>query len=134
MMKLLKTVFVFSFVLVLCSAFTNSEKGKKQIYIFGVAASFMDSVVYITDIQTLDSVKFDEGFLANRSAYSYQLKNYIEQNENLPDRTCAVYYSSDKKKIYKEYSKLKNKYQKNKISIKPLTSGNFKFERVTQNK
>ena len=129
-MKSLKTIFTFALVLLLCSAFTGRKSAEKPLYIFGVSASFLDSVVYITDIQVLDSIKLESGFLPYRNAYSYQLKNYIEQNQQLTDRTCAVYYSLNKKKLSKELSKMRSKYQKNKIKVKPLDSGAFRFKRA----
>ena len=129
-MKSLKTIFTFALVLLLCSAFTGRKSAEKPLYIFGVSASFLDSVVYITDIQVLDSIKLESGFLPYRNAYSYQLKNYIEQNRQLTDRTCAVYYSLNKKKLSKELSKLRSKYQKNKIEVKPLDTAAFRFKRA----
>lgn len=130
-MKSLKTIFTFALVLLLCSAFTGRKVVEKPVYLFGVSASFLDSVVYITEIQVLDSIKLESGFLPYRSAYSYQLKNYFEQNQQLTDRTCAVYYSLNKKKLYKELSKLKSKYQKNKITVKPLDAPAFRFKKAT---
>ena len=48
-----------------------------------------DSVVYFTDIQILDSAKVSkEGFLAHRELYSYQLKNFLEDNQLQQNSTC----------------------------------------------
>lgn len=130
-MKLLKSVFTILLILFVCSAFTGKKEGHKQIYIFGVTASFLDSVVYVTEIQTLDSIKLDAGFLPYRSAYSYQLKNYIENKLHTTDRTCAVYYSLNKKKLNKQLTKLKSKYLKNKVTVKPLDTAEFRFKKAS---
>ena len=52
--------------------------GKKtRVYVYGFAASFNDSIVYFTDIQTLDSatIASKSGFLYGRDNYSYQLRD-----------------------------------------------------------
>lgn len=128
-MKSIKTAFVLLLVLTLCSAFSKKD-ASKPVYMYSVSASFLDTVVYITDIQLVDSVKLEKGLLPNWSAYSYQLKNYLEQVERLPNRTCAVYFSEDKKKLEKEALKLKNKYLKNKIMIKSVNPEQFKFRKA----
>ena len=47
----------------------------KQVYAFGISASFTDTVVYFTDIQILDSAKVSKKVsLTHRELYSYQLK------------------------------------------------------------
>ena len=62
----------------LFSAFTMKGK-EKPVYMFGVGASFKDSVVYFTEVQVVDSVQLDhDGFLPHRESYAYQMKNYLE--------------------------------------------------------
>ena len=76
-MKSIKILCSLLLVLTVCSAF--SLKGSKSVYIVGVSASFTDSLVYFTEIQLLDSVSLDKNkMLPERSQYSYQLKNYLE--------------------------------------------------------
>ncbi len=78
---------------------------------FGVSASFNDSVVYITDIQLLDSAWVDEktGFLLMRNEYSNQLRSFFTAKGQL-NRTCLVVFSEDRKKIQKKYEKMKKRY------------------------
>lgn len=134
------TKFVFA-VLLLMSMFTANvvtAKGKitPDVYLFGFSASFQDSVVYITEIQKLDSAWIDSKtkFLLSRENYSHQLKNYLNNKHNLPHRTCIVMFDTKKKDIEKKYSKLKNKYlstkNENKFDIKVLDSDMFKFEYI----
>ena len=90
------------------------------MYIFGFSASFTDSVVYITDIQQLDSAyietKYD--FLMDRAVYSDQLQTYLEAVKQMPNSTCAVFFHTKKSKLIEEYDKM----------LKELTDGSFKFQ------
>ena len=80
---------------------------------FGVGASFKDSVVYFTEVQLVDSVVLDKnGFLPSRVQYSYQLKNFLEYQKGKLDYTCAVYFSEHKAKLEKEFSKVRKQYEK----------------------
>ncbi len=105
--------------------------GKKQmVYVFGVSASFTDTLVYFTPIQELDSVALKDTFLPAWDMYSYQLKNYLEQRKGLTDRTCMVYYSDNKKKLLKQAAKIRSKYLKKKsISLKEIDPAEFVFLR-----
>ena len=99
-MKYVKILFAVALVFTLCSAFSLKKGGHKPVYAFGVSASFTDTVIYYTEIQMLDSVALDKnGFLPHRELYSYQLKNYLEFDKGLPNRTCMIYFSENKKKL-----------------------------------
>ena len=76
----------------------------------------------------LDSVALDKnGFLLHRELYSYQLKNYLEFDKGLPNRTCMIYFSENKKKLGKEMPRLWGNSKKNKTvavgKIDPQISG-----------
>ena len=91
-MKSIKILCSLLLVLMVCSAFSLKGSKGKSVYIVGVSASFTDSLVYFTEIQLLDSVRLDKNkMLPERSQYSYQLKNYLENEEGLTNRTCFVY-------------------------------------------
>lgn len=131
-MKYLRAIVVLAAAFVLCSAFTlKKDKDKvKPVYAFGVAASFSDTVVYYTPVQLLDSAALDEhGFLPQRDAYSYQLKNYVEYTLNRPNYTCSIYFSENKNKLEKEAAKVKNGYQKGKQTLQVVGPDAFKFEK-----
>ena len=95
----------------------------------GISASFTDTVVYFTDIQILDSAKVSkEGFLAHRELYSYQLKNYLEDNQLQQNSTCMIYFSENRKKLEKEATKILNKYKKNnRMTVSRIDSDKFRF-------
>lgn len=91
-----------------------------HVYMFGFSASFTDSLVYLTDIQDIPNAWLDKKtkFLKERDNYSYQLKNYLTEQDH-PNRVCVTFFATNKKKIEKKYQKLKKKYantekQKNK--------------------
>ncbi|MBR2359033.1 MAG: hypothetical protein IKJ42_09735 [Bacteroidaceae bacterium] len=132
--------FAKSLMLLGCAVFfcisTLYAKGDKPaetqtVYIFGIAASFGDTIVYITDIQEIQGTALvNKGFLEGRNMYSYQLKSYLENGANLPNRTCTVFFSEKKSKLEKTYAKLKQKYQSDKsISCRMLDAQAFSFEK-----
>lgn len=128
-MKYVKILFAIALVFTMCSAFSLKKDHSKPVYAFGISASFTDTVVYFTDIQILDSAKVSkEGFLSHRELYSYQLKNYLEDNQLQQNSTCMIYFSENKKKLEKEATKILNKYKKNnRMTVSRIDSGKFHF-------
>ena len=128
-MKYVKILFAIALVFTMCSASSLKKDHPKPVYAFGVSASFTDTVVYFTDIQILDSVKVSkEGFLAHRELYSYQLKNYLEDNRLQQNSTCMIYFSENKKKLEKEATKILNKYKKNdRMKVLRVDLDKFRF-------
>ena len=128
-MKYVKILFAIALVFTMCSAFSLKKGSHKPVYAFGISASFTDTVVYYTDIQLLDSVHLDKGgFLPHRELYSYQLKNFLEFEMNLPNRTCMIYFSENRKKLEKEATKILSKYKRsNRIIVTRVDSEKFRF-------
>lgn len=126
-MKYVNILLISVATILCCSAFTM--KKEKPVYVFGMAASFNDSIIYYTDIQLMDGVILDkEGFLPQRNEYAYQLKNYIEYNLNKPNYTCMIYFSDNKAKLEKETVKVKGKYKKNSgMKLEAIEAPAFKF-------
>lgn len=129
-MKLFKILVPIALAFIVLSAFSlKKDKKEKVVYAYGVSASFTDTVVYFTNIQVLDSVKLGKnGFLPQKTQYSYQLKNYLEYKKRETNRTCMVYFSGNLKKLEKERNKLLAKYKKNKaVRLEQLTPEEFVF-------
>ena len=128
-MKYVKILFAIALVFTMCSAFSLKKDHSKPVYAFGISASFTDTVVYFTDIQIIDSAKVSkEGFLAHRELYSYQLKNYLEDNRLQQNSTCMIYFSENRKKLEKEATKILNKYKKNyRMTVSRIDSDKFHF-------
>ena len=130
-MKNIKILGALLLVFIMCSAFSMKKKDDKQVYIAGVSASFKDSLVYFTDIQLVDSVILDKNkMLPQRQQYSYQLKTYLESKLGQSNRTCFIYFDSNKTKLEKSIKEMKDKYQKSGKSIIRQVDSEFKFTKA----
>ena len=130
-MKNIKILGALLLVFIMCSAFSMKKKDDQQVYIAGVSASFKDSLVYFTDIQLVDSVILDKNkMLPQRQQYSYQLKTYLESKLGQSNRTCFIYFDSNKTKLEKSIKKMKDKYQKSGKSIIRQVDSEFKFTKA----
>ena len=106
-----------------------------KVYMFGFAASFNDSIVHFTDIQQVDSawVETKSQFLLLRENYSYQLRDYLAEQQNMAHRTCMVTFNTNRAKLEKEYQKMKRLYTekaKGAYDVRYLTSSDFLFRAV----
>ena len=99
-----------------CLSCQNAEAKIKQkpVYIFGFAASFTDSVSYITDVQYLDSSFVDSKtkFLIGRNMYSVQLQQYLQKNEGCKQPVTAIYFGDKKEKLQKKQLSVRHRYEK----------------------
>lgn len=131
----------YTLLAVILTAFAGFKAQAKIVvapkaYMYGFVANFTDSVVYFTDIQTLDSVWYEQKteFVVRRSDYANQLRSYFADDLKMPNRTCIVVFGLTRKDIEKKYLKLKKKYTvKNagKYDVKYLNENDFKFTPVT---
>ena len=106
-----------------------------KAYMFGFVANFTDSVVYFTDIQTVDSVWYDKKtkFLLGRSGYSNQLRTYFTDKMNKPHSTCIVIFSLTRKDAEKKFVKLRKKYigkNAGSYEIRNLNENEFRFKPI----
>lgn len=131
----LRQLLIVTALLVGC-VINGNAKGYRpaKIYMFGFAASFNDSTVYLTDIQTVNAylVNNRTKFLANREDYSYQLRNYLQSNGLEAYPTCITMFAENEKDATKKYLKLKERYEKSKkkYSIKSLKDSQFNYTPV----
>jgi hypothetical protein len=135
-MKIIANIRLLLFAVLILATQSLCAQKKGSIYAFGVAGAFIDSIVYITDVQKIDSVELapKTNFLANRSMYSGQLKDYIEKKLNLPFRTCAIFYDLKQKNVERMFTKIKKDYLKDKSSyVKFLGTDVFTFKAVKTN-
>lgn len=112
----------------------NPQKDKNTpVYMYGCAASFLDSTVYFTELQPVDSAVLakNSGFLVGRQLYSEQLQNHLQLLEGAEQVTCAVYFSKKEAKLKKKYQKMLKDYQAEKhLIVKVLQKSDFAFEKV----
>lgn len=135
-MKILKYI-LFSLLLVVAIPSDMQAKRKKtpQMYMCGFSASFKDSIIYMTDVQEVQNVWYDTKtkFLVERQQYSYQLRDFLTHNKQLPNRVCAVLFAPTRKEAEKKFTKLRKEYTikaKGKYDVRYLTTDDFKFEPV----
>lgn len=131
-MRYLKIICFVAAACVVLPAISKKPKEKKYgVYVAGVSASFTDSLVYITPIQLVDSASVDgKGFLKGRSQYSLQLKDYLEQQKGMQNRTCITFFNTKRNKLQKELNKLKAKYQKGHTLVLKEVDAGFTFRKA----
>ena len=88
-MKTIRLIMMAAMMLLTTTTASAKKVITPKVYMYGFAASFNDSIVHFTDIQTLDSVWIDSktGFLLGRENYSFQLRDYLG-SQQMPQRTC----------------------------------------------
>ena len=135
-MRYLKYIVLTLLVCVAMGAEAKTVKAR-HMYVFGFAASFKDSVVYMTEIQDVQGALYDTKtkFLLGRDSYSDQLKAFFKEKMQLSDRVCMVMFSTSKKKAEKKYMKLRKKYTGDKkrpstYEVRYVTTQDFQFEPV----
>jgi len=108
-----------------------------HMYVFGFAASFKDSVVYMTGIQDVQKAWYDTKtkFLLGRDNYAAQLKEHFATKMQQRDRVCVVVFAKTMKKAEKKYLKLRKKYigdakHPSTYEVRYITTQDFKFETV----
>lgn len=110
-MRIIKCLIATAMLLGVVIQVSAKDKEVSKVYMFGFAASFNDSTIYITDIQEIKGAYVAERtkFLVNRDEYSYQLRNYLQgQGNAFP--TCITSYAYDRKAIEKKFAKIKKRY------------------------
>jgi hypothetical protein len=135
-MKILKYI-LFSLLLAVAIPTEMQAKRMKvpKMYMFGFSASFQDSIVYMTDVQEVEGVWYDTKtkFLMGRQHYSYQLKDFLANNMQQPNRVCVVMYALTRKEAEKKFIKLRKEYTikaKGKYDVRYLTTADFHFQPV----
>lgn len=89
----------------------DRENKAATVYIFGFAQSMTDSVVYFTDIQSINNIWIDgkTKFLLGRQEYSNQMRDYLlEQGKQ--NFSCVTLFATSRKKLEKKYQRLKQRY------------------------
>lgn len=140
--KLKKIVFIL-FVFVGLGAATTISARKVTIpkmYIYGMAASFNDSIVYFTNVQELNNVWVEKGHkeLDVRHLYSQQLRNYL-MTQGQTNRTCIVVAHKNRSKLEKKFLKMKKLYTqskdgKNHFDVRYLNDQDFLFTTIDMSK
>ena len=125
-----RTLLIF-FLAVFAAVSAVQAKGKeeKTVYIFGASFSFSDSVVYFTEIMPVEGAKLDAKtkFLLHRQYYAYELKDYMNFQENMPGRTSVIYFSEKRSKLEKQEAKIKKRLVEKEGKTVRYLGDKFKF-------
>ena len=123
----------------ICTTANAKKKPIPKMYIYGMSASFNDTIVYFTNIQEIDSAWIDtkNNFLQGREQYAWQLREHLTTQKQMPHRTCIVIANKNRKKLEKQYIKMKRLYTHNKkgqkslhYDIRYLEDQDFQFKTV----
>ena len=135
-MKILKYI-LFSLLLAVAMPTEMQAKRMKtpKMYMFGFSASFQDSIIYMTDVQEVVGAWYDTKtkFLMGRQHYSYQLKDFLANNKQQPNRVCVVMFALTRKEAEKKFIKMRKEYTikaKGKYDVRYLTTADFHFQPV----
>ena len=130
-----KTLFIFLLLLAPMMIFARGKKETKKVkevepvtvYIWGASMSFSDSIVYFTEIQKLDAVVMENGFLPYRQYYAYELKDHMNFEENMPGRISMIYFDEKLKKLEKKEQKIKKHLMEKEGKTVRYLGDKFKF-------
>ncbi|MCF0195352.1 MAG: hypothetical protein HUK00_09295 [Bacteroidaceae bacterium] len=123
---------LFILLALVCSLSANAKKDEiVKVYLFGVATTFNDSIVIMTDINSIDSAYVKNGTLPERVIYSYQLEDYLETICKKPGATVAVIWGTDRKSVEKDFLKVRKRFLQDKTTkLEALPEEKFRFRRV----
>ena len=135
-MKIFKYILL---ALLLTGALPQEMEAKRikvpKMFMFGFSASFQDSIIYMTDVQEVEGAWYEtkSKFLLGRQHYSYQLKDFLANTRQQPNRVCVVMFALTRKEAEKKFIKLRKEYTvkaKGKYDVRYLTTTDFKFQPV----
>lgn len=89
---------------------------QKPVYMIGVSFSLVDSMVFITDMQLVDSITIEKKtkFLVDRQLYSFQFQRYLEGAYKGGPYVPSVFFSPSRKKMERKYLSLHKRYVQSK--------------------
>lgn len=129
-MKSLKSILLTLVLFSVCASSFGKSK-ERTMYIFGVATSLTDSIVYVTETQKFEEIELtDVEFSKTLSRYSVQLQNYVSVMMSTKFQTGVVYFSRKKKTVDKDKNRVVNKFIKKNQMLKvdiPKDEFEFKF-------
>lgn len=104
----------------------------QRVYLYGLSTSFNDSLVYVTEIQAVDSAYIQrKKFLGGAKEYVEQMHQYF--NGNVPERrTNTVFHYLTREKAEKAFLKLRKQYEKNGMEFLQIPNHEFMFTAVKE--
>ena len=136
-MKKIKYIAIAAALLLGATQLSAKKTVVPRIYMFGFAASFNDTIVHFTDVQAVDNAWMDtkSKFLLGRDNYTYQLREYLTEQQQLPNRTCIVIFGEKRDQVEKKLLKLRTLYTtpKNKKKKRNKAQSGFDVRYIDQN-
>lgn len=130
----MKKILLLTITLLLSATLTLSAKKKQQtaqtVYLYAISASFNDTIVYITDIQTVDNAYMErKHILGGLQEYVQQVDRYFNA-KGMTRRINTVFFQTKRSKAEKQFVKLRKKYTRSDINLQILPQGEFTFKAV----
>jgi hypothetical protein len=134
-MKIIKYILLSLLLSAVMPADLQAKAVKTKMYMFGFSASFQDSIIYMTDVQEIDGVWYEtkSKTLMERHQYSTQLKDFLTDNKEMPNRVCVVMFALTRKEAEKLFIKMRKEYTvkaKGKYDVRYLTMTEFLFHPI----
>ncbi|MBP5410259.1 MAG: hypothetical protein J6Y46_08920 [Prevotella sp.] len=134
-MKIIKYILFSLLLAAVMPTELQAKVVKSKMYLFGFSASFQDSIIYMTDVQEVDGIWYDTKtkFVIERGQYSDQLKTYLTESKQKPNRVCVVMFAPSRKEAEKLFIKMRKEYTvkaKGKYDVRYLTNTDFMFRPV----
>jgi hypothetical protein len=134
-MKIIKYILLSLLLSAVMPADLQAKADKTKMYMFGFSASFQDSIIYMTDVQEIDGVWYEtkSKTLMERHQYSTQLKDFLTDNKEMPNRVCVVMFALTRKEAEKLFIKMRKEYTvktKGKYDVRYLTMTEFLFHPI----
>lgn len=136
-MKTIRYIMIAAALLLGATQMSAKKTVVPRIYMFGFAASFNDTIVHFTNVQAVDSAWIDSktNFLLGRDNYSIQLRNYLAEQLQMPNRTCIIVYGEKREKVEKKLLKLRHLYttpknNKQHFDVRFIEDQHFKFSTI----
>lgn len=126
-MKKISYIMLAALLLLGVSGVSAKKTVVPRMYMFGFAASFNDTIVHFTSVQAVDSAWMDTKtkFLLGRDNYSLQLRQFLADQEQMPNRTCIVVYGLKREQVEKKLLKMRHLYTTPKNSKKKKSRQQF---------
>lgn len=106
------------------------EKTAGTVYVFGVSQTLGKDEVYITEINTIDSLALQNQtrFLPFRSSFSLQFQQYTEGVLRQTNQTVCTFFNVNRDKLAKMLSSVKKRYLSNaNKTVVTVTQDQFRF-------
>lgn len=129
MKKHILTLMVLMLAGIPCMA--QKKTGTTQnIYVFGVAQSFADSVCYMSSVQRLEGVSLShEGLLNDRAFYSESFAQYVQAQFGQTGTMGSIIFGRTRNDVEAKYLRVRSRYiHREQMKVKEIPVDDFAFK------